>query len=65
MSSQSSEMNTDKQAAISYHVQALSKLLFEEVDSQQLTNLAEIEVAVREQVQTHVTPEMGFFLSNR
>ena len=65
MSSQSSEMSTDKQAAISYHVQALSKLLFEEVDPQQLTNLAEIEVAVREQVQTHVTPEMGFFLSNR
>lgn len=58
-------MTPEEEQAIAYHVRELAKLLYKDADTRQLPlmNLGEIEATVREQVQKHVTPEMGIFLS--
>lgn len=58
-------MTPEEEQAVAYHVRELAKLLYKEADASQrpMTNLGEIEATVREQVQKHVTPEMGVFLS--
>jgi hypothetical protein len=56
-------MTPENQQALNEHVQAIAKILYEDADKSQMTNLAEIEAIVRSQVQQHVTPNLGVFLS--
>ncbi len=56
-------MTPEEQQAVNEHVQAIAKILYKDADKSQMTNLAEIEAMVRSQVQQHVTPELGVFLS--
>jgi hypothetical protein len=56
-------MTPEDQQALNEHVQAIAKILYEDADKSQMTNLAEIEAIVRSQVQQHVTPNLGVFLS--
>lgn len=56
-------MTPEEQQALNEHVQAIAKILYEDADKSQMTNLAEIEAMVRSQVQQHVTPNLGVFLS--
>jgi hypothetical protein len=56
-------MTPDEQQALQEHVQAIAKILYKNADKSQMTTLAEIEATVRAQVQEHVTPELGVFLS--
>lgn len=56
-------MTPEDQQALNEHVQAIAKILYAEADKSQMTHLAEIEATVRAQVQQHVTPKLGFFLS--
>lgn len=60
-------MTPEEKQAVAYHVRELAKLLYKDADASQLpmSNLGEIEAAVRQQVQKHVTPEMGVFLSKQ
>lgn len=60
-------MTPEEEQAVAYHVRELAKLLYKDADTCQtpMTNLGEIEAAVREQVQKHVTPKMGVFLSKQ
>lgn len=60
-------MTPEEEQSIAYHVRELAKLLYKDADASQMpmTNLGEIEAAVREQVQKHVTPEIGVFLSKQ
>jgi DNA topoisomerase VI subunit B len=58
-------MTPEDQQALNEHVQAIAKILYKDADKSQITNLAEIEAMVRSQVQQHVTPELGGFLSQR
>ena len=58
-------MTPEEEQAIAYHVQALAKLLYKDADASRMTSLGEIEATVREQVQKHVTPELGIFLSKQ
>ncbi|UBF27592.1 hypothetical protein K9N68_06610 [Kovacikia minuta CCNUW1] len=60
-------MTPEEEQAVAYHVRELAKLLYKDADASQtpMTNLGEIEAAVREQIQKHVTPEMGVFLSKQ
>lgn len=60
-------MTPEEEQAVAYHVRELAKLLYKDADVSQMpmTNLGEIEAVVREQVQKHVTPEMGIFLSKQ
>jgi hypothetical protein len=46
-------------------VQAIAKILYETIPPEQLQTLGGIEQAVREQMQKHVMPEVGVFLSQQ
>ncbi len=56
-------MTPEQQQALQEHIQAIAKILYDDTPPEQLTNLAGIEQAVRSQMQKHVMPEVGFFLS--
>lgn len=60
-------MTPEEEQTVAYHVRELAKLLYKDAESSQMdmTHLGEIEATVREQVQKHVTPEMGVFLSKQ
>ncbi len=56
-------MTPEQQQALEEHIQAIAKILYEDTLPEQLTSLAGIEQAVRSQMQKHVMPEVGVFLS--
>jgi hypothetical protein len=58
-------MNPEQEQALQDHVQAIAKILYAATPPEQLTTLGGIEQAVREQMQKHVMPEVGIFLSQR
>ena len=58
-------MTPEKQQALQEHIQAIAKILYEDTSPEKLTSLAGIEEAVRSQMQKHVMPEIGFFLSKQ
>ena len=58
-------MTPEQKQALQEHIQAIAKILYEDTSKEKLTNLAGIEEAVRSQMQKHVMPEVGVFLSKR
>ena len=58
-------MTPEQKQALQEHIQAIAKILYEDTTPERLTSLAGIEEAVRNQMQKHVMPEVGFFLSKR
>ena len=56
-------MNPEQQQALDQHIQAIAKILYEDTPPEQLTSLAGIEKAVQSQMQKHVMPDVGVFLS--
>lgn len=58
-------MTPEQQAQLKSHVNAIAALLHSEAKAQGLpiATLGEIEQTVRQQLQTHVSPEIGHFLS--
>ncbi len=58
-------MDTDKLQQIQAHARAIATLLYDETAPEQLITLEGIEVAVREHILEHVSPEIGNFLSQR
>lgn len=56
-------MTPEQQQALEEHTQAIAKILYDDTPSEQLTSLVGIEKAVRTQMQKHVMPEVGVFLS--
>ncbi|MEO0539085.1 MAG: ISKra4 family transposase [Cyanobacteria bacterium P01_A01_bin.123] len=61
-------MNVDRQQALNEHVNAIAQILYADADSQGLPmgNLAEIEMTVRHQLQSQVSPQLGkFFIQSR
>ena len=56
-------MTPDKSAQLQRHLDAIAELLYEESDPVELQTLEGIERTVREQIQAHVAPELGRFLS--
>lgn len=58
-------MRPEKKKELENHIEAIAKILYEETASKDLTSLAKIEEAVREQSLEHITPQIGFFLSNK
>jgi hypothetical protein len=43
-------------------VQEIAAILYQNTSPEQLTTLEEIEITVRQQILTHVSPEIGNFL---
>ncbi len=58
-------MTPEQKQALQEHVRAIAKILYEDTSPERLTSLAGIESAVRSQMQKHVMPEVGVFLSKR
>jgi hypothetical protein len=58
-------MTPEEEQTVANHVRELTKLLYKDADASRMTSLGDIEAVVREQVQKHVTPEMGSFLSKQ
>ena len=58
-------MTPEQDQALQEHVQAIARILYENTPAEQLKTLGGIEQVVREQMQKHVMPEVGVFLSQR
>lgn len=58
-------MTPDKEQALIDHLEAIAQILYNESDPEAMKTLEGIELAVRQQIQTHVGPELGHFLSER
>ena len=56
-------MTPEEKQELNEHVQAIAKLLRKDAGEQSMTTLGEIESVVREQLQTHVAPQLGVFSS--
>lgn len=58
-------MTPEQSQQLHGHVQEIAKLLYDDAQSKGLpmSNLLEIEMAVRSQLLRHVSPELGVFLS--
>ncbi|WP_035984476.1 hypothetical protein [Leptolyngbya sp. KIOST-1] len=58
-------MTPEKATQLKTHLAAIAQLLYEESDPADMQTLEGIEMTVREQIQAHVSPELGHFLSAR
>lgn len=58
-------MTPEQAQKLQEHVQEISKILYADTDPEELKTLSDIEQAVRKQMQQHVMPEVGFFLSQQ
>ena len=54
-------MTPEHQQIIQTHLDAISAILYDDCNPDSLQTLEDIELAVRDQVLTHVTPHIGFF----
>jgi len=54
-------MTSEEKIALDQHVQAIAKILYADADKSQMTNLGEIEAGIRTQLQSNVSPQLGFF----
>lgn len=58
-------MTPAEKVKLDEHVQAIAKLLYADADKSQMTNLGQIEEGIRTQLQKHVSPQLGVFLSQK
>lgn len=56
-------MNPEREKALNEHITAIAKILYEDTTPSELTSLESIEKTVRDKMLTHVSPQMGIFLS--
>jgi predicted esterase YcpF (UPF0227 family) len=56
-------MTPDQEQALKAHLEAIAQILYDESDPEAIKTLEGIELTVRQQIQTHVSPELGGFLS--
>jgi hypothetical protein len=58
-------MTLEQKQALQVHIKAIARILYDETPAADLTSLSGIEQAVRRQMQQHVMPEVGNFLSQQ
>ena len=56
-------MTPEQEQALQAHIKAIAKILYDDTPPEQLTTLAGIEQVVRQQMQKHVMPSVGVFIS--
>jgi hypothetical protein len=56
-------MTPEQKAQLQPHLDAIAKILYEDSDPASMQTLEDIELRVREQLQAHVSPALGNFLS--
>jgi hypothetical protein len=58
-------MTPEAEKELTEHVEAIAKILYRQAKPEQVKTLAQIEAKVREQTLEYITPQLGFFLSNK
>lgn len=58
-------MTPEQEQALQAHIKAIAQILYDDTPREELTTLSGIEQAVRRQMQKHVMPEVGVFLSQQ
>jgi hypothetical protein len=58
-------MTPEEKAELDQHVQAIAKILYADADKSQMSTLGDIETGIRAQLQEHVSPQLGVFLSQK
>lgn len=58
-------MDSQKEALLAHHLEAIAALLYEETKPEQVESLAKIESTIRKQTLEYITPQLGIFLSNK
>ena len=58
-------MTPAQQQALEQHLEAIAQILYEDSDPAAMTTLEGIELTLHQQIQRHVSPELGRFLSAR
>jgi hypothetical protein len=58
-------MTPEEKRTLDEHVQAIAKILYADADKSRMRNLGEIEAGIRSQLQEHVHPQIGVFLSQQ
>jgi hypothetical protein len=58
-------MTPQQEQALKEHLQAIAKILYDDSDPATMQTLEGLEMTLRQQIQTHVSPELGNFLSKR
>jgi hypothetical protein len=58
-------MTPEQKQAIKKHADAIAAILYADCEPGALKTLEDIEIAVKEQVLSHVTPAIGFFSSTQ
>lgn len=56
-------MTEEENQLLKEHARAIAKILYKNTSQEELTSLGKIEEVVRSQMQEHVMPEVGVFLS--
>ncbi|UBF25049.1 ISKra4 family transposase [Kovacikia minuta CCNUW1] len=54
-------MTPEEKQELDQHIQGIAKILYGDADKSRMTNLGEIEKVIREQLQEHVSPQIGGF----
>ena len=54
-------MTPEQEQALKEHLQAIAKILYDDSDPATMQTLEGIEMTLRQQIQTHVSPELGIF----
>lgn len=58
-------MTPEQREQMHYHARALAQILYDDAEAKgmSMNSLGEIEQTVRSQLQSHVSPDLGIFLS--
>jgi len=58
-------MTPEQEQSLKTHLKAIAQILYDESDPEAMKTLEGMELTLRRQIQTHVSPELGSFLSKR
>jgi hypothetical protein len=58
-------MTPEQQQAIKKHADAIAAILYADCNPESLKTLEDIEITVKDRVLSHVTPQIGIFLSTQ
>jgi hypothetical protein len=61
----SKAMTLEQEQALKAHLKAIAQILYDDSDPEEMKTLEGIELTVRQQIQAHVSPELGSFLSKQ
>ncbi|MBD2001657.1 ISKra4 family transposase, partial [Trichocoleus sp. FACHB-40] len=58
-------MTPEQEQSLKTHLKAIAQILYDESGPEAMKTLEGMELTLRRQLQTHVSPELGSFLSKR